>query len=212
MVFDAMRQAAGAFVELSSYKQPYHNVLPKSLRTSPAFTCKERPTESCLQYLAAMIGPDRRMVAKLLHEGLMAMARNEIHHPPYAPHPLRLGYCSRNVRSIEVLIDRDAVTSGAAASGQPWQHYDLATAGAPTPSSNNAHTVWPAPVAISTSPEDSAKKPSCWKPRTTCSAWSLPFPSPTTSARPSTTDKPPRTPCSPASPMSPHHPGPLSAR
>ncbi len=35
------------------------------------------------------------------------------------------GYFSRNVRAIEVLIDRDAITSGAAASGEPWQHYDL---------------------------------------------------------------------------------------
>ena len=35
------------------------------------------------------------------------------------------GYFARNVRAIEVLLDRDAVTSGAAAAGQPWQHYDL---------------------------------------------------------------------------------------
>jgi integrase len=35
------------------------------------------------------------------------------------------GYFARNVRTIEVLIDRDAVTSGAAAGVQPWQHYDL---------------------------------------------------------------------------------------
>lgn len=35
------------------------------------------------------------------------------------------GYFARNVRTIEVLLDRDAVTSGAAASGEPWQHYDL---------------------------------------------------------------------------------------
>ncbi len=35
------------------------------------------------------------------------------------------GYFARNVRTIEVLIDRDAVTSGAAAAGEPWQHYDL---------------------------------------------------------------------------------------
>ena len=35
------------------------------------------------------------------------------------------GYFSRNVRTIEVLIDRDAVASGAAATGEPWQHYDL---------------------------------------------------------------------------------------
>ncbi len=35
------------------------------------------------------------------------------------------GYFARNVRTIEVLVDRDAVTTGAAAAGQPWQHYDL---------------------------------------------------------------------------------------
>jgi integrase len=35
------------------------------------------------------------------------------------------GYFARNVRTIEVLVDRDAVTSGTAATGEPWQHYDL---------------------------------------------------------------------------------------
>ena len=35
------------------------------------------------------------------------------------------GYFSRNVRTVEVLIDRDVVEAGTAASGQPWQHYDL---------------------------------------------------------------------------------------
>ena len=35
------------------------------------------------------------------------------------------GYFARNVRAIEVLVDRDAVASGAAAAGEPWQHYDL---------------------------------------------------------------------------------------
>ena len=35
------------------------------------------------------------------------------------------GYFARNVRVIEVLLDRDAVTSGQAAAGEPWQHYDL---------------------------------------------------------------------------------------
>jgi len=35
------------------------------------------------------------------------------------------GYFERNVRTIEVLIDRDAVASGTAAAGEPWQHYDL---------------------------------------------------------------------------------------
>lgn len=35
------------------------------------------------------------------------------------------GYFARNVRAIEVLIDRDAVQSGAAATGAPWRFYDL---------------------------------------------------------------------------------------
>ena len=35
------------------------------------------------------------------------------------------GYFSRNVRAIEVLIDRDAITSEAAANGSPWRYYDL---------------------------------------------------------------------------------------
>jgi integrase len=35
------------------------------------------------------------------------------------------GYFARNVRTIEVLIDRDAVQHGAAARGAPWQYFDL---------------------------------------------------------------------------------------
>ena len=35
------------------------------------------------------------------------------------------GYFARNVRTIEVLVDRDAVSSGEAANGEPWQYYDL---------------------------------------------------------------------------------------
>jgi len=35
------------------------------------------------------------------------------------------GYFARNVRTLEVLLDRDAVHSGAAARGDPWQYYDL---------------------------------------------------------------------------------------
>lgn len=34
-------------------------------------------------------------------------------------------YFARNVRAIEVLIDRDAITSGVAAQGTPWHYYDL---------------------------------------------------------------------------------------
>ena len=35
------------------------------------------------------------------------------------------GYFARNVRTIEVLIDREAIESGAAARGTPWQYFDL---------------------------------------------------------------------------------------
>ena len=35
------------------------------------------------------------------------------------------GYFARNVRAIEVLIDRDAVQAGTAAGGTPWQYFDL---------------------------------------------------------------------------------------
>ena len=35
------------------------------------------------------------------------------------------GYFARNLRTIEVLLDRDSITSGAAATGTPWQYYDL---------------------------------------------------------------------------------------
>ncbi len=36
-----------------------------------------------------------------------------------------VGYFSRNVRAIEVLVDRNAITSGAAGNGSPWHYYDL---------------------------------------------------------------------------------------
>lgn len=35
------------------------------------------------------------------------------------------GYFARNVRVIEVLLDREAITSGAPAKGAPWQYFDL---------------------------------------------------------------------------------------
>lgn len=35
------------------------------------------------------------------------------------------GYFGRNLRAVEVLIDQDAIKSGAAAAGDPWRFYDL---------------------------------------------------------------------------------------
>ncbi|WP_412538718.1 tyrosine-type recombinase/integrase [Longispora sp. K20-0274] len=34
-------------------------------------------------------------------------------------------YFTRNVRTIQVLIDRDSILTGAAAGGEPWKYYDL---------------------------------------------------------------------------------------
>lgn len=35
------------------------------------------------------------------------------------------GYFGRNIRTVEVLIDKDIIMSGAAAAGQPWSFFDL---------------------------------------------------------------------------------------
>ena len=37
----------------------------------------------------------------------------------------RAGYFARNLRTIAVLVDQDAVSSGSAARGEPWRYYDL---------------------------------------------------------------------------------------
>ncbi len=37
----------------------------------------------------------------------------------------RAGYFQRNLRTVEVLVDQNAVRNGAAASGEPWRFYDL---------------------------------------------------------------------------------------
>lgn len=37
----------------------------------------------------------------------------------------RADYFARNVRTIQVLIDREAILTGAAAGGEPWKFYDL---------------------------------------------------------------------------------------
>jgi hypothetical protein len=40
-------------------------------------------------------------------------------HPQQGLH--EAGYFARNVRTIEVLLDRNAVASGGTAAGEPWQ-------------------------------------------------------------------------------------------
>ena len=38
---------------------------------------------------------------------------------------VKAGYLEQNLATIEVLLDQDAVRSGAAARGEPWKYYDL---------------------------------------------------------------------------------------
>jgi hypothetical protein len=73
------------------------------------------------------------------------------------------------------------------------------TAGAPTPSSSNARTAWPAPNATSTPPR-TPPKASSWKPAATCSRCWQRCRLPTTNAPQSTTAGPHWTSCSTGSP------------
>ncbi|CCH32978.1 hypothetical protein BN6_57200 [Saccharothrix espanaensis DSM 44229] len=78
------------------------------------------------------------------------------------------GYFARNVHTIEVLVDRDAVTSGQAAAGEPWQHYDLGHGYCTYTFFEQCPHRMPAPAATSTPPRTPARA-NCWKPRTTSS-------------------------------------------
>jgi hypothetical protein len=53
------------------------------------------------------------------------------------------GYFARNIRTIEVLLDREKVTS-AAADGEPWQGYDLGHGLFSCISPSSARSAWPA--------------------------------------------------------------------
>ena len=72
-----------------------------------------------------------------------------------------------NIRSIEVLIDRDAVAAGAPGEGHPCSATTSGTAAAGTTSSSTASTGWPAPAATST-PREAPPRRNCSRPRTTC--------------------------------------------
>ena len=113
------------------------------------------------------------------------------------------GYFARNVRTIEVLVDRDAVTSGAAAAGR--------TLAALRPRPRLVHLqllrTMPAPDGLRPlrflHPERLDQGPAARSQATTCSACSPASRSPTTNAPPSTTDTPPSPHCSTGSPTYP---------
>ncbi|MFD7258900.1 tyrosine-type recombinase/integrase [Streptomyces sp. NPDC059874] len=93
------------------------------------------------------------------------------------------GYFARNVRTVEVLVDRDAVTSGAAANGAPWQYYDLSHGWCTyTFFEHCQHRMACARCDFYT-PKAPARA-SSWRPRRTCRRCSPPSRSPTTNAPP----------------------------
>jgi hypothetical protein len=92
-------------------------------------------------------------------------------------------YFARNVRTIEVLIDRESILSGAAPTDSPGSTTTWATATAPTTSSPNARTAWPAPVVPSTCPGNPTPG-SCWRSRKASSRCWNSSTSPTTNAKP----------------------------
>ncbi|MFC5724169.1 tyrosine-type recombinase/integrase [Streptomyces gamaensis] len=99
------------------------------------------------------------------------------------------GYFERNVRTIEVLVDRDAVTSGAAVSGEPWPYYDLGHGFCTyTFFEQCPHRMACARCDFYT-PKVSARG-SSWRPRTTSSACWQAYLSATRNAPPSTTARP----------------------
>jgi hypothetical protein len=75
------------------------------------------------------------------------------------------GYFARNVRTIEVLVDRDAATSALPPLVSLGSTTTSATGSAATPSSSNARTAWPALAATSTFPKSPAKANSCRRKR-----------------------------------------------
>jgi hypothetical protein len=72
------------------------------------------------------------------------------------------GYFARNVRTIEVLLDRDTVQNGAAGAGTRGSTLTWATATVRTPSSSSAHIASPAHAATSTCRRTRPGR-SCWR-------------------------------------------------
>ena len=116
------------------------------------------------------------------------------------------GYFARNVRAIEVLVDRDAVASGAAAAGEPWQHYDLGHGWCTYSFFEQCpHRMACARCDFYT-PKGLHQGPAARSQGQPAAHARRPSRSPTTNAPRSTTDTPPSTPSSTDSPTSPPRP------
>jgi hypothetical protein len=77
-------------------------------------------------------------------------------------------YFARNMRSIEVLIDRDAIISGVASAGEAWRFHDLGHGYCTYEFSISARTGWRAPSAASTGRRAQARLKSSRRKRTCC--------------------------------------------
>jgi integrase len=116
------------------------------------------------------------------------------------------GYFARNVRTIEVLVDRDAVTSGAATNGQPWQYYDLGHGHCSyTFFEQCPHRMACARCDFYT--PKSCRRDSCWRQRTTYSGCSPTSRSPTRKGQRSMMVRLHSTTCWNGWSTSPHRPG-----
>jgi integrase len=121
------------------------------------------------------------------------------------------GYFERNVRTIEVLIDRDAVAADQAAAGEPWQYYDLGHGLCSyTFFEQCPHRMACAKCDFYT-PKNSSKA-QLLEAKDNLQRMLAAVPSPTTSEPPSTTARPHSTSSSGSSPTSPRLRGPRPAR
>lgn len=80
-------------------------------------------------------------------------------------------YFTRNLCTIQVLVDRGSITTGAAAAGKPWKYYDLRDGYCSCDFFASAHTGCPAPAALSTCPGKAvpSKSSRCATASTECS-------------------------------------------
>ncbi|MER7187357.1 hypothetical protein ABT404_49205 [Streptomyces hyaluromycini] len=82
----------------------------RSTIASQLYNAKEPMTLFELQEWLGHRTPDATTHYAKLTQNTLARAYNDA------------GFFARNVRTVEVLVERDAVASGAAASGEPWQN------------------------------------------------------------------------------------------
>jgi hypothetical protein len=101
----------------TAYTKPVHPLVGKRINEWEQLRPKEQPkaldgkTSEPVQYLFSYRG--KRLSKDYINKFLIAYLCQ------------KAGYLEQNLATIEVLLDQDAVRSGAAAHGEPWKYYDL---------------------------------------------------------------------------------------